>query len=328
MKKVQTWQERKREKFIGYIIRFFAVVIWGIQPIYIKYTAVNSVSLDYRVFFTALGGVLTSIVVLFLFLLFKQTSYWKPKLPFNPLFAIVVMAELLFIYFFNKSLLYTSSTNLIILNNFAPLLALLVALVLWRNEIPYFKDKSHSLAIILVFIIGATGSSLLFYNDIIYGVEGSIKGDMFALILMAVDVILVIAQIRYVKYLQDKQSVFLNLYVYLFILIVMFPMVLLNLSVFYSLTIEQIYFTMGAGVISGLGQILNYEAFCRMDGFIAFLMFNIAILITFIIEAYWLKSIAVTSFLLIGAILIIGASIFAEVINSKCEREEFRGDKK
>jgi len=109
---MQTWQERKKEKTIGYIIRFFAVIFWGIQPIYIKYTAVNSVPLDYRVFFTALGGVLTSFIVLLFFLLFKQKSYWKPKLPFNALFATVVMAELLFIYFFNKSLIYTSSTNL------------------------------------------------------------------------------------------------------------------------------------------------------------------------------------------------------------------------
>ena len=216
---------------------------------------------------------------------------------------------------------------MIILNNFAPLLALLVALVLWRNEIPYFKDKSHILAILLVFAIGAMGSSLLFYNDILYGLEGSIKGDMFALILMAVDVILVVAQIRYVKYLQENQSVFLNLYVYLFILLVMLPIILLNLSVFYSLTAEQIYFTIGAGVISGIGQILNYEAFRRMDGFIAFLMFNIAILITFVIEAYWLKEIVVTPFLIIGGILIIGASVFAEIINNKCERLEFGVDK-
>ena len=69
-------------------------------------------------------------------------------------------------------------------------------------------------------------------------------------------------------------------------------------------------------------QILNYEAFRRMDGFIAFLMFNIAILITFAIEAYWLKEIEVTVFLVLGGSLIIGASILAEVINTKCEKEE------
>ena len=36
-----------------------------------------------------------------------------------------------------------------------------------------------------------------------------------------------------------------------------------------------------------------------------------------------LKEIIITPFLIIGGVLIIGASIFAEVINSKCEREEF-----
>ncbi len=318
---IQTWQERKKEKVIGYIIRFFAVIVWGLQPIYIKYTAMNTVPLDYRVFFTALGGVMSSLFILSLFLLFNQKSYWKPKLKFNMLFFVIILTEVLFIYFFNKSLVYTSSTNLIIFNNFAPLLALLVALVLWRNEIPYLKEKSNILAIVLVFFIGAIGSSLLFYNDIMYGAKESLKGDMFALLVMSIDVVLVIAQIRYVKYLQDNQSVFLTLYVYLFVLIVMLPIILLNLSVFYTLTHEQIYFAIGAGVISGVGQILNYEAFRRMDGFIAFLMFNIAILITFVIEAYWLNEIEVTVFLVVGGSLIVGASVFAEVINTRCEKK-------
>ncbi len=319
-----TWEARKKEKSIGYIIRFLAVMIWGIQPLYIKYTAINTMPLDYRVFFIALGGVCISLFVLSLFLLFKQKSYWKPRLKFNILFAIIVLTEVLFIYFFNKSLLYTSSTNLIIFNNFAPLFALLVAVVLWRNEIPYLKDKSHILAIVFIFFTGAIGSSLLFYNDIIYGAKESLKGDMFALLVMSIDVVLVIAQIRYVKYLEDNQSVFLNLYIYFSIFIVMLPIILLNISLFYTLTIKEIYFAIGAGVLSGIGQILNYEAFRRMDGFIAFLMFNIAIFITFALEAYWLKEIIVTPFLLVGGSLIIGASILAEVINSKCEKSELK----
>jgi len=245
-------------------------------------------------------------------------------LKFNTLFVVIIITEILFIYFFNKSLLYTSSTNLIIFNNFAPLLALLVALVLWRKEIPYLKDKSHILAIMFVFFLGAIGSTLLFYNDIMYGAKESVQGDIFALLVMAVDVVLVIAQIRYVKYLQDNQSIFLSLYVYLFIFLLMLPVILLNISVFYTLSSEQIYFTLGAGVISGVGQILNYEAFRRMDGFIAFLMFNLAILLTFVLEAYWLEGITVTPFLLVGGSLIIGASIFAEVINTKCEKEELK----
>ncbi|MCK5538794.1 MAG: DMT family transporter [Bacteroidales bacterium] len=310
---------RKKEKFLGYIIRLFAVIIWGIQPIYIKYTAINTVSMDYRIFFIAVGGLLISLISLLFF--WKQKSHWNFKLKLNTLFFMIVITQLLFIYFFNISLRYTSSTNLIIFNNFAPLLALLVALVLWRKEIPYFKDRSHILAIIFVFFMGVMGSSLLFYNDIIYGQNGSIKGDILALLVMSIDVVLVISQIRYVKYLHDHQSIFLTLYIYLFIFMIMIPIVLMNVSLFYTLTHEQIYYAIGAGVLSGIGQILNYEAFRRMDGFIAFLMFNIAILITFVIEAYWLKEIQVTLFLVVGGCFIISASIFAEVINTQCEKE-------
>jgi drug/metabolite transporter (DMT)-like permease len=317
------WKKHQKEKLLGYIIRFFAVIIWGVQPLYIKYTAVNDVPLDSRIFLIVLGGAGSSFLILFIFLLFKQKSYWKPKLKINTLFTLIILGELLFIYLSNKSLIFTSGTNFIIFNNFAPLIALLIALLLWRKEIPYLKDRLHIFLIILIFLIGAIGSSLLFYNDILMGDEGTIKGNFLALFATVADVLLVVAQIRYVKYLQNNQSVFLNFYVYLFLALSVLPIVWINASALSNLTNEQIYFTLGAGVIGSIGQILNYEAFRRMDGFIAFLMFNIAIFITFVIEAYWLQEIIVTYLLVIGGLLIIGASIFAEVINTKCEKKEF-----
>jgi drug/metabolite transporter (DMT)-like permease len=327
MNKIQKWEKHQKEKLLGYIIRFFAVIIWGIQPLYIKYTAVNDVPLDSRILFIAFGGALSSVVILLLFLLFKQKSYWKPKLQINTLLVLIIIGELLFIYLSNKSLMFTSGTNFIIFNNFAPLLAVLVAIVLWRNEIPYLKEKSHIALIVLVFFIGGLGSSLIFYNDISLGLEGTIDGNFLALLATSADVLLVVAQIRYVKYLQHNQSIFLNFYVYLFLAIAVLPIKWLSSSSsLMTLSEEQIYFTLGAGVLSGIGQILNYEAFRRMDGFIAFLMFNIAILITFVLEAYWLEEIVVTYMLVGGGLLIIGASIFAEVINTKCEKKEFKSN--
>lgn len=78
---------------------------------------------------------------------------------------------------------------------------------------------------------------------------------------------------------------------------------------------------MGAGALLGVGELLNYEAFRRIDGFIAFLMFNISILITFIIEVYFLEAFTPGWILLLGGAIIVGSTVAAEFINTKCEKQ-------
>jgi drug/metabolite transporter (DMT)-like permease len=82
-----------------------------------------------------------------------------------------------------------------------------------------------------------------------------------------------------------------------------------------------VLFGVGAGVLAGIGQILNYETFRRIDGFIAFLMFNVSILITFIIEVFFLGQFKPSWILLAGGGIIIASTILAELINSHCEKK-------
>ena len=42
MTNIKTWQERKKEKTIGYIIRFFAVIMWGQETCPIFAEVINS----------------------------------------------------------------------------------------------------------------------------------------------------------------------------------------------------------------------------------------------------------------------------------------------
>ena len=81
------------------------------------------------------------------------------------------------------------------------------------------------------------------------------------------------------------------------------------------------------GILLGFGLILNYEAYRRINGFIGFLMFNLSILITISVESLILGEIKLTTHLLLGAGLIILASILAEMINTKCEKENIISDK-
>jgi drug/metabolite transporter (DMT)-like permease len=316
------WQKRKREKMMGYLIRFGAVVIWGILPIYIKYTEANSVDPLLRVFFAGAGGIFPSLILLGIgILFFHQAKKIQWTLPLNKWLFFIILGKFLFLYFTNFSLMYTSGTNMVLLESFAPVFALIIAIVLWREKIPYLKQRKNIPLITGAFLLGSIGSSLLFYNDIKEGTALHIYGDILAILLMFADTFLVVSQIQYAKYLKNNQSAILNLFVYIGIITITTFIVLFSSQNIFSVSVSQFFLAVGIGFLSGLGQILNYEAFRRIDGFLAYLMFNMAILITFAVEAFFLETIYPTLFLLLGGSMIIGASIVAEKINSKCEKQ-------
>jgi len=317
-----TWQEKQRQKQLGYLIRFLAVIIWGVMPIFLKYTPAGDVPADMRSALLALGGAFISILVLLLFLAIGKKQFWRPKITINGYFVMIIISQAVFLYLMNSSLSLTASTHFILFNNFAPIFALLVAVLLWRNEIPYLQDKQHILWVFLIFLLGSLGSSLLFANTLLNPKAGNITGDLFALAAMVLDVMLVVSQIRYAKYLESHQSIFLNFYVSVAVFVLLIPSFFLHSHDLSTIPATAMFFAFAAGILGGLGQILNYEAFRRMDGFIAFLMFNISIFITFTLEAFILKEIFPTILLLAGGSMIIGASIVAEVINTRCEKKQ------
>lgn len=316
-----TGAEKRRQKILGYGARFLAVIIWGLEPLFIKYTLVNSIDPSTRVFLKAIGGLIPSLLIgFFIFpLLQKRKAAWK--IPYNKLFAILIIGEILFTYLINSSLIYTSSTNVILLNNFAPVIALIVAALLWRDSIPYLKKNKYVAAIFLTFVFGSLGSTLLFYNDIKFATEAHVYGDVLGMLTMLVDVFLVIAMIRYVQSLPTNKSVELNFNIFLFSLLATAPIALLGSGSVWHLSVPQLLFGIGAGLLSGCGRILNFEAFRRIDGFLAFLMFNISILLTFVLEAFFLQRIVPSGILFLGGFMIVGASVVAEYINSRSEKE-------
>jgi drug/metabolite transporter (DMT)-like permease len=273
-----------------------------------------------RVFLKSVGGIFPSILLggVLAPIVMRQKMNWR--LPYTSLFALIIVGEVFFTYFINASLVYTSGTNVILLNNFAPVLALIIAAFFWRDRIPYLRKTSSVAAMLLTFTIGSIGTTLLFYNSRSVSVT-NVYGDFLGTLMMLTDVILVTAMIRYVQFLKVSRSIALNLNIFLCVFLVSAPLAFLGGQPFWTLSREQLLFGIGAGVLSGFGRILNFEAFRLIDGFIAYLMFNIAIFLTFILEAFLLQEILPTISLLLGGIMISVASIVAEYINSRSERE-------
>jgi len=309
--------KRKKQKTLGYLFRFGAVLIWGIYPLYMKYTPMSAVTPSLRLFLICLGALGISLLLYFTF--GKITKQKLSIRSLNYYFFLIVGGALLFNYLSNISLTYTSSTNHILINNFAPIIALMIAAFLWRKEIPYLKKMNNIIYIFLIFIMGSLGGVLLFYNDIQYASDLVLYGNLLLILVMLSDVMVVIGEIKAVSTSKKNISSVLNVYVYTAMTLISLPFLFTN-NIFEPSNIEIIY-SLGAGVLLGIGTFLNYEAFRRIDGFLAFLMFNIATFITVIVEAFVLNKIVLTPFIIIGGVMIIGASLLAEVVNSRCEKD-------
>ncbi len=313
------YKKKQKQKVIGYLLRFSAIIVWGLDPLFLKYSPLSEISLDIRMGLLFFGGALfmLSLIVVFKRRLIKSLY----KIPINGAFKLLIIAKLLFAFLSVVSLQYTSGTSFILLNNFAPIFSLLIAFIFWRSSVLYLQDKKNIIKMFIIFLLGSIGTSLIFYKDIVVGGVLSLWGNIFAILTMLSDVLFMTVVIRYAPSLKNNQSYFVNFYLYLASFLCFLPFLLFNISEVLQLSSEKIFWAIGVGALWGLGTLLNYEAFRRMDGFIGFLMFNLAILITISVESFFLNEIAITPFLLLGSALVIGASILAEMINTKCEQE-------
>ncbi len=322
---VDEWRSVQRRKIAGYVLRLAAVTLWGIQPLYIKYTSANQVPLSIRVLLIWVGIFLVGAIPIVVRYFGSKVGIGKAvqfRLPILRSFVGIVVGYLFFMFCFNMSLHYTSSTNVIVLNSFSPVLALFVGLVFWRQTIPYLRHPRHMAWIFVAFMLGSAGGSLIVYHDLGQTDAGNAIGDLFALGAMVADTLMALSQIRYMRRAKNSSSLALNVYVSTSLLVITAPIVLiyLGLNGLPSISSWALLNALGVGILTGVGQLLNYETFRRIDGFIAFLMFNISILITFAIEVFFLGKISPHWIIIIGGLSIIGSTVLAETINSRCQR--------
>ncbi len=319
------WRSLKRRKVAGYVIRLIAVLIWGLEPVYIRYTDVNDLSPFLRTFLLGIGVVIPSVLIYITRSAFKKRSWPKFTLPYDWSFLILVIGQVGYMYFKNASLVYTTGTNLLLFNNFSPLLSLVIAAFFWRRDIPYFKQPRVMFWIFLLAVTAGIGSALLVHNNLQLSHSSSILGDALAMISTFFDILMTIGQIQYIKRFPKTDGTLLNLHIFLFLLMCTAPVVLfaplVHMSLFDHLTVRTLLLGLGIGLFVGFGQLLNYEAFKRIDGYLAYMLFNLSILVTFVMEAFVVHSVQPTSLLIVSGILIIAASVLAEYLNSRCQRK-------
>ncbi|MBI3619128.1 HD domain-containing protein [Candidatus Peregrinibacteria bacterium] len=309
-------------KTVGYVIRVLAVLIWGIEPIYIRYTPVNVLSPFLRTFLLSIGVLVPTGCILIVRSLLRRRRP-RLRLPYDHSFVLLVLGQAGYMYLKNASLIYTSGTNLLLFNNFSPVMGLLIASIFWRKDIPYLRQPKTMSSIFLLAVISAFASSLIFFNDVQHS-SATALGDILAMISTFFDVLLTVGQIQYIKKFARTDGLLLNVHVFFFLLLFVSPAILLLLlahrPVLAGLTLKTFFLGMGIGLFVGTGQLLNYEAFKRIDGYLAFMLFNLSVIVTFSMETFLLHSVRPTVVLLLSTMLIMISSVAAEFINSRAER--------
>ncbi len=317
----------RRQKITGYLLRFGAVFIWGIEPVLIRYTSIQTLSPLLRVHIWAVAGAISGFAAIFILNLFyKSGQKLAYKTPYNRYFWIIVFANLSYNYFLHKSLLFTTATNVNLVLSYAPVFALLLAFLVWRRRISYLNSPKSIQQIFMLFGLSALGGTMLVYNDFQTTAQGAL-GDLFALMIAFSDVAFMMSNIHYVKYSGvATNTISLATHHFVWIAAATLAMILggnlfFGLDITFNLTMNQWVTNIGVGVITLVGLVLTFEAFKRIDGLLAFMMLNLAPFIAFLFELLFFRHTINTNVLFfVGGGLIIIASIVAEVINSRCEK--------
>jgi drug/metabolite transporter (DMT)-like permease len=315
-------------RIFGYSLRLIAICLWGALPIYIRYTPVATLSPLLRIFLTGIG-----VLVPFVLLHVVQSLWHRKKIDFHlsysAAFWLFVFGQIGYAYLQHVTLLYTSSTNLQLFNGFAPVIGLFVAVLFWRREIPYLRKPQTMIWIFILTVMASFGSALLIYSNIRslqHMPALAVTGDLLAMLSTFFDVLLTVGQIQYIKNHLQTNSILLNIHVFFYFCLFTAPLLLFlwlrDGPIFIPSTPEPLFFGLGVGLFVGVGLLLNYEALKRVDGYIAYMLFNLSIVVTFILEAFFVQSIVPTTHLLLSGILILGSSLIAEIINSRIDSSQ------
>lgn len=309
----------------GYLLRISAIILWGAGPIILKY---NLASFNpFFVYGFSMYMALLLLVPVSIIRFFNKRKKGGPANQpgmhsYNRFFVMAIIFDALEVLLITISVHFTIASNTTLLLNFSPVIALLFFLLFARHGVVYLKRKNDTLNILIIFIIGCLGSSLLVFNQFPSPSGNKMLGDLIAFGAVLCDVTATVSLIHYARQKEAFSGIdYITRKVFI-IALLFSPIVLPELpKVIHSLTVSEWASFIYMGVCDfGLAYMLAFEALKRIDGLVSYLLFNLRPIITIIFEVV-LFALPLSIDFMIGAVLILGASIGAEVINTKAEKD-------
>jgi drug/metabolite transporter (DMT)-like permease len=312
--------ENLRNKVVGYTLRIAAILIWATAPLVVKYFLIENLTVLEIVALNRDIALLCLLPLVLFQMIFKKR--FSSKKGYTKAFWIFIVFDSLFMITYFLSVEFTYATNAVLFLSFAPVVAIIAAIVFWRKEVVYLQEKRTLKKVVIIFFLGSIGTSILILSKgSVANYQVKLFGDSLAFLAMLFDVVATTALIFYTK----SKNAFSGLY-FVFnkslILAVILSPVTLELLINHCFSMKEFLGLLYLGIFgSALAYFFAYEAFKRLDGFINYLLLNLIPIVVLAIEVIFFDM-PLNFIFVIGIILILGSAISAEYINTKCEQKQ------
>jgi len=160
----------KNKTLLGYISAVLATLMWGSQPILIRYLIMNNVDTKNIVILKVWMAIAFLIFIIGL----SKNRFKKWKIPNFKLFLLGIIGIAGNLFLFHLGLNYTSGSHAILIETFAPVFVLLLGLILLPNRFRSLYKSNKLKSLFFIIILGSIGSSLILLD------KESLMSDHFA----------------------------------------------------------------------------------------------------------------------------------------------------
>lgn len=308
--------------FIGYVCGITAAMFWGFHAVLIRYLVSQEVPAVGVAAFRLLTGSIILAVISTAVSAAKRKGTSIP-FPYGIFFWMAVLGLAVNFLFFHVGLKYTIASDAILIEALAPVTVFALALFLLRERIAHLRAGFDSLRkILFIFIMATIGASLLLINDpkdILIQSDLKLRGDLWEFGAMLFFALFMVGSHEFQQRNPTVHPFRMTSRLFLFSGIMLVPFV--PWSFLWTLTEIQWIWLL---VLTVFSTVLNYSLWQIASKYLHILpmalLFSLSSVFTVIVESF-VFNLEISLKFLIGGILILGASIYTQILDAKKEHE-------
>jgi len=310
---------------IGYSAAGVSAFFWGIHAVIIRILINQGVD---PILIAALRLYIGAGVIALVLLIWKGLRKEKAlEIVYSRLFWIITASLAVNFVLFQKGLEFTIASNAVLLEAFAPVMVLILALLFLPQRVAHLTNRYRGVQKILqIVIIGSIGSSLLLINDpqdLLSTNENKLIGDLLEFIAMFAFALFIMGVHEYHTRFKSHNALLVSSQIFIFAAILITPFAMWNQLP--SITSMQWFWITMIGIFStGVAYVAWHIASKYLDIIPLITIFNLVSIFTIISESLVL-GLNISWKLIVGSILILFAAYQAKILNAEyrlIEKEE------
>lgn len=313
----------KKNKFFAYFAALVVAIIWGVHPVAIR-VIIQDHAMD-PLNLNALRSLMGAGFLCFLFCILypkKIPEIWR--LPKRKLFWVSVVTLTVANYLYHLSFKYTLATDVTLIANYSPVIVLIAYLIYnFRHRTIRLSQLPTIQAIFFTVLVGCIGTSIIMLNDPFESIaknELKFLGDNIQFVGVIFWSLFLFCSHRYAKIHTNVSSMVITM-VTLFLSGCILGLFSLGFSFAEYATMQPIhwYYTVALAIFpTAICYVLWYKASTSLHVITVVLLLNLTSVITALTESLVYGNVFSYK-MIIGAVLIIGSAVYAEILNKRLE---------